>query len=231
MPNQNFLILFRLPVALALGIAISVLSLKAPGILIKPESSSIWLHGAFTHSAMWILSLTVIGLMSRGNLASYGFTKGDFRLTGGIFLWVIPTAILSVIGFVASRAGIQLKGGLGYSPFQTIIFVWIYATASEEIFTRGLLQSYLIPLTKFGIDLSKGLRLSLPVIFSGLYFGIMHIVAVKKMGPPVLVLSTALGLVAGYYREKTGSLIPALIIHALFNIGGSLPMWLLSRMT
>jgi len=231
MPNQNFLILFRLPVALALGIAISVLSLKAPGIWINPESSSIWQRGAFTHSVMWILSLAVMGLLSKENLATYGFTKGDFRLTGGIFLWIIPTAILSTLGFIASRSGVELKGGFGFSPFQTIIFVWIYATASEEIFTRGLLQSYLIPLTKFGIDLSKGLRLSLPVIFSGLYFGMMHIVAVKKMGPPVLVFSTALGLVAGYYREKTGSLIPALIIHALFNIGGSLPMWLLSWMT
>jgi membrane protease YdiL (CAAX protease family) len=37
-----------------------------------------------------------------------------------------------------------------------------------------------------------------------------------------------LGIVAGYNREKTGSLIPAIIIHALFNIGGMLPMWLLT---
>jgi membrane protease YdiL (CAAX protease family) len=53
-------------------------------------------------------------------------------------------------------------------------------------------------------------------------------VAINKLGPPVIVLTTLLGLVAGYYREKTGSLIPAIIIHALFNVGGMLPMWLLS---
>jgi membrane protease YdiL (CAAX protease family) len=68
----------------------------------------------------------------------------------------------------------------------------------------------------------------LPVLFSGLYFGLMHVVAINKLGPPVIVLTTLLGLVAGYYREKTGSLIPAIIIHALFNIGGMLPMWVLS---
>ena len=56
----------------------------------------------------------------------------------------------------------------------------------------------------------------------------MHIVAIDKMGPPVIVLTSLLGIVAGYYREKTGSLIPAIIIHALFNIGGMLPMWLLT---
>ena len=228
MTDRSLPVLFRLLVALVLGIALSVISLKTPDILIRSESSPIWLHAALTHSIMWILSLVVIGLLSRGNLASYGLTQGDFRLTGGIFLWVIPTAILSTLGFIVSRSGVEIKGGLGYSPLQTVIFVWIYASISEEIFTRGLLQSYLSPLSPYGINLSQKLRLSLPVIFSGLYFGMMHIVAVKRMGPPLILFTTLLGLVVGYYREKTKSLIPAIIIHALFNIGGSLPMWILS---
>lgn len=231
MYNPKLFDLLRLPAVLVMGLAISVIALKAPAIFEKAEPSPVWLHAAITHSVMWMLSILLIGLLSRGNLSEYGFTKGNFRLTGGIFIWIIPTTILSVIGFIASRAGAELKGGLGFSPFQTIVFVWIYATLSEEIFTRGLLQSFLSPLAGYGINLSKGLRLSLPVIFSGLYFGMMHIVVIKKMGPPVIVFSTLLGMVAGYYREKTGSLIPALIIHALFNVGGSLPMWLLSWMT
>ena len=228
MKNQTLFEILRLPIALVMGLAISVIALKAPGVLEKLESSPPWQHAAITHSVMWISSILVIGLLSKGNLTEYGFTRGKFQLTGGIFLWIIPTTILSTLGFIASRSGVELKSGLGFTPLQTIIFVWIYATVSEEIFTRGLLQSFLSPLTPYGISLSKGLRLSLPVIFSGLYFGMMHIVAIKKMGPPVIVLSSMLGIVAGYYREKTGSLIPALIIHALFNIGGSLPMWLLS---
>ena len=212
--------LLRLPAVLAMGLAISVIALKAPAFFGKSESSPVWQHAAITHSFMWMLSIFLIVLLSRGYLSEYGFTKGSFRLTGGIFIWIIPTAILSVIGFIASRSGVELKGGLGLTLLQTIVFVWIYATIAEEIFTRGLLQSFLFPLSRYGINISKGLRLSLPVIFSGLYFGLMHIVAIKKMGPLVIVLSTMLGMVAGYYREKTGSLIPALIIHALFNIGG-----------
>ncbi|MCK5599585.1 CPBP family intramembrane metalloprotease [bacterium] len=31
-----------------------------------------------------------------------------------------------------------------------------------------------------------------------------------------------MGLFAGYYREKTGSLIPAILIHISANIGGYL---------
>lgn len=220
--------IFRLLIALVLGLVISVVSLKGRHIFPITESSPEWLGAFITHSIMWLLSVLTIMLMIRGKMTEYGFTKGSFRLTGRLFLWVIPMAILSVAGFFALRSGAEAKPGLGFNPLQTVIFVWIYASAAEEIFTRGLLQGYLSPLGKYGINLTRKLRLSLPVLFSGLYFGLMHIVAIDKMGPPVILLTTFLGIVAGYYREKTESLIPAIIIHALFNIGGTLPMWILS---
>ncbi len=228
MENRGNKPLVRLPLALILGLAISVVTLAVPRLLGITQAGPAWLGAFITHSCMWILSIAVILLLNHGSLTNYGFTKGSFRLGGKIFLWVIPTAVLSVLGFVATRMGAPAKPGLGFSPLQSIVFVWIYASTVEEIFTRGLLQSYLSPLTGYGINLSKKLHLSLPVLFSGLYFGLMHVVAINKLGPPVIVLTTLLGLVAGYYREKTGSLIPAIIIHALFNVGGMLPMWLLS---
>lgn len=220
--------IFRLPIALVLGLVISFISLKGRHIFPMSESSLDWLGAFITHSFMWLLSVLIIILLTEGRMAEYGFTKGKFRLTGKILLWIIPTAILSIMGYFASRSGVEVKPGLGFAPLQTVIFVWIYATVAEEIFTRGLLQGYLSPLVRYGINLSKKLRLGMPVLFSGLYFGLMHIIAIDKMGPPVILLATLLGIVAGYYREKTESLIPAIIIHALFNIGGSLPMWLLS---
>ena len=76
--------------------------------------------------------------------------------------------------------------------------------------------------------------LSAPVLFGGLFFGAMHVVLWTKMGPLAIVpmiLATGLGVVTGYYREKTGSLIPGVLIHGLFNIGGSLPLWILLAWT
>jgi len=228
MQNGRGRSLVRLPLALIMGLAISAVTLGVPRLLGVTQTGPGWLGVFITHSCMWISSILTILLLNGGSLRGYGFTRRGFRLTGGIFLWVIPTAVLSVMGFVASRTGAPVKPGLGFSPLQYIVFVWIYASVAEEIFTRGLLQGYLSPLTGYGINLSKKLRLSLPVLFSGLYFGLMHVVAINKMGPPVIVLTALLGLVAGYYREKTGSLIPAIVIHVLFNVGGMLPMWLLS---
>jgi membrane protease YdiL (CAAX protease family) len=67
----------------------------------------------------------------------------------------------------------------------------------------------------------------MPVLVSGLFFGSMHIVLVKSMGLaaiPIIVLAVFLGLVAARYRERMGSLLPAIIVHALFNVGGMLPL-------
>ena len=38
----------------------------------------------------------------------------------------------------------------------------------------------------------------------------------------ILVSTTVLGFIAGYYREKTGSLLPAISAHTTFNIVGTL---------
>ena len=228
MKNQKLPAYLRLLVALLLGLAISVITLKAPDIFPITETSPSWMRAFITHTFMWILSVLIALILTKGKLRDYGFTKGKFRLTGKIFLWVIPMAILSVMGFIASRSGEDVKKVIDMFHLQDIIFIWIYASVCEEIFTRGLLQSFLAPLEKYGFNLFKRWRLSLPVLFSGLFFGMMHIVAIDKMGPPVIVFTSILGIIAGYYREKTESLIPAIIIHALFNIGGMLPMWLLS---
>jgi len=228
MKNQKLPAYFRLPIALVMGLAISIVTLKAPDIFKVTETSAPWLSAFITHTFMWILSVLITILLTKGEIRNYGFTKGKFQLTPKIFLWVVPTAVLSVMGFFASRSGQDVKEVLEFTYLEDIIFVWIYASTCEEIFTRGLLQSFLSPLSRYGINLSKKLRLSLPVLFSGLFFGMMHIVAIDKLGPPVILFTSALGIIAGYYREKTESLIPAIIIHAIFNIGGMLPMWILS---
>jgi membrane protease YdiL (CAAX protease family) len=228
MKDQKLPAYLRLPIAFVMGLAISIITLKAPGLFRVTETSPDWLSAFVTHTFMWLLSIFIIIILTKGKIGEYGFTRGRFRLTGKIFLWVIPTAVLSVMGFFASRAGQDVKEVLELSYLEDIVFVWIYASICEEVFTRGLLQSFLSPLAGYGIRLSKRLRLSLPVLFSGLFFGMMHIVAISKLGPSVIVFASALGIVAGYYREKTESLIPAIIIHALFNVGGMLPMWILT---
>jgi membrane protease YdiL (CAAX protease family) len=114
----------------------------------------------------------------------------------------------------------------GQAQLQLVVFVWIYASVCEEVLTRSLLQTLVT-----GRDTGRGApaRFSMPVVVSGLFFGAMHLVLIDSMGPAAavpIVLATLLGYLAARYREATGSLIPAVIVHMLFNVGGMLPGWI-----
>jgi len=178
------------------------------------------------HSVMLALTLAGAWWFSRGRLREFGLTRGEFRLNPRILLWILPTWLLSLPGAILA-AGSASRGGLaGLTGFQTLVFVCVYASISEEFLTRGLLQTLL----------SQGIpgksnptrMLSIPIVVSACFFGAMHLVLVPSLGLsaiPVIVLAVILGLVAGWYRETTGSLAPAVIVHALFDLGGILPFW------
>jgi len=216
--------------ALLIATFISVFSLSAPFLLPLPKTLQPNMIGLITHTVMVVLSLLTSYLLTGGNLRAHGYSCGTFKWKATILLWACPMSLVSVAGFVS----LFLNGNVPRlnlpQYIENIFLVWIYASICEEILTRGLLQSMLGPLRTKGFFLFKKWFLSLPIIISGLFFGLMHIVAIPMMGPAVVLFTTVAGLIAAYYREKTDSLVPAVIIHALFNIGGMLPFWLLTAL-
>jgi membrane protease YdiL (CAAX protease family) len=185
--------------------------------------SQTWSEGFLSHTAMWTISLILILIVSKGKLRSFGFCRGKNYKTAQI---IIPGTVAGVA--LAAVLHLFPEGSnsfhLDYSFAQTVIFVWLYASVSEELLTRGLIQSFLTPLADYGFTIF-GVRISLPVLIGALFFGLMH-AALLTTGMAlfsvisIVVFSSVLGLIAGYHREQTGSLIPAIIVHALGNIGG-----------
>jgi membrane protease YdiL (CAAX protease family) len=57
---------------------------------------------------------------------------------------------------------------------------------------------------------------SAAVLFAAILFGIVHL----GSGVAVFVGALLLGLLAGELRRRSGSLVPAIIVHVLFNIPG-----------
>ncbi len=77
------------------------------------------------------------------------------------------------------------------------------------------------------LEQRRPLFLSLPVLVSGIFFGAMHLMLLTVGVAPAQVgviffFTLAGGILAAYYREKTGSLIPAIGIHASANIFGTI---------
>ena len=176
---------------------------------------------------MFIASVLIVLVLSKGNLKYYGFKwNWDFPLKK---LVLISIAIGIFTNFFID---VILKSPATNTPWENwtlidyVINTWIVASIAEETLTRGLVQSYLSPFKHQGIQLF-GYQLSLPVIVGAVFFSLMHLVLLILrvdiyMVFSILLMALILGLMAGYHREKTGSLIPAIVIHTCFNVGGYL---------
>jgi len=96
----------------------------------------------------------------------------------------------------------------GLQPGWVVVGLWIGAVAiapiAEEYFFRGLLQSFLA-----GIVRNRWQAIGLTAVV----FGIVHF-----SQPHTILALTALGVLLGYAYERTGSLVPPIMIHAVFNL-------------
>ena len=215
-------VIIRIFVSILLGLFILVLSGTIPELMLLGKS---YLRFPVTHTVMLVLSLIFIYLFSKGKLSVYGLKMIEIK---GL---IQPFIVGSIAGFVLARISsfFTMKGfefTKELSLTQVIIFIWIYASVSEEFLTRGLILGFLAPLSKRGIQIFK-FRISVPVIVSALFFGFMHMglitMGANTITMLIVILSAViLGIIAGYYREKTESIIPAIIIHMLFNVWGTI---------
>lgn len=194
---------------------------------ISPESSSTtpWLGPFYMHTTMLVMSVLLMWILSKGKFLSFGFrwtTVSDLKPVT-ILSFGIGTVGALILAMLPSQATATFEE---FSFLQIVIFIWFYASICEELLTRGLIQGYLAPFIDHCIVIFK-LRLSLPVIVGALFFSLIHIM---PLGATLgiykllffLLLAAILGIIAGYYREKTGSLVPAIIAHMMFNISGNL---------
>ncbi|KPL03951.1 MAG: hypothetical protein AMJ90_02520 [candidate division Zixibacteria bacterium SM23_73_2] len=177
------------------------------------------------HMGMFAFSFVLILVLSKGKISEYGFkVSGDLKLKNTVLVGLIA-------GFIITSSTLVLPihpppGVEDFSFFELVIFIWILASVGEEVLTRGLIQSYLSPLRGFGFSI-LGFPISLPVLAGALFFGGMHL-GLLSMGLDsfsvwaIVISAFFMGIIAGYYREKTESIIPAIIIHILFNICGTI---------
>ncbi len=220
----------RVLIALLIGIVILGAASSLAIIMSGGPGAPPALIGFMTHAGFLILSFAIMLVLGRGRLAGFGIQAIQGAFPG--------KAIAGALGLGIAATLIQLllpesdfNPVAGFSPLQIILLVWIWASLAEEVLVRGLLQSYLHPLQGRGINLG-GVKLSLPVIFSGCFFSAMHLLLLTTgVGITtvllILVFALVLGLLAGHYRQQTQSLLPAVLIHLCGNVGESITAWIL----
>lgn len=164
------------------------------------------------------IALVLIFTLARrtAGVSEFGLSIPKLRYIGLAVLLGLPLA------FAAGWLGrlFPAKGPIDTSGFP-LWMLWLYfgvgASIHEEVIFRGLLQSFLEQrwMTTFVVFRAS---LSAAVLFTATLFGIIHL----GSGPIVITGAIVLGLVAGELRRRSGSLVPAVIVHALFNVPGLL---------
>jgi len=182
---------------------------------------------------MVIFSILIIWIVNNKSLKNYGFTRAKNIRYSRLILITIGISILSfILGNIIFNGLLAhffpTENTKTFSPpnsiLEMILAVWIWSSICEEILVRGLVQGFMNHLKNI-----KFLGLSLSVIISGLFFGAMHLSLLNAgMGRWfvgfIVFDTTVIGLLAAYYREKSDSLLPPILIHFLANFIGSLPL-------
>jgi membrane protease YdiL (CAAX protease family) len=157
------------------------------------------------------LNHILIGLVSWIVIGLYGYNRLKFGLRFFNPFKIYKILLLGVVLGLCSATLINLTSSVnfvgpagGLSFLEQIIFVWIIASFSEELLTRGLILGILQPIKKNIINL-RLFHLSYSVLISAVFFACMHLMLLS-MGIDltrlsiILVFSLILGIMAGYFR-------------------------------
>jgi membrane protease YdiL (CAAX protease family) len=184
-------------------------------------------------SYMLLLTLLTMYLFRKQATDRYGFQPGvkvsyPLLLKKGILFSLLGLACLIIVNVGAFA--ITRKKPVGFPPEKFInwfLYIWIWSSVVEEILFRGLLQSYLGQFNQKLFAIRKAV-ISPAVFVPALLFAAMHLTLFMQgmtasVVAGIFINALILGLLAGYYREKTGSIYPAIFLHILFNVIGYLP--------
>lgn len=104
--------------------------------------------------------------------------------------------------------------GLSLPWWKAVLYFVLGAPLQEEIIFRGLIQGG-VARTAPG-DLAVGtIRISNATLIVATLFAAVHL----EVAVFTAVAAFVLGVIAGELRKRSGSLIPAVIVHILFNAG------------
>lgn len=161
---------------------------------------------------------TVIGFLGAALIVSAQFGGGSLKdilgrlgvrkfepgavvwMVGAIVVYLVFAALYSTL--VTTPRQEDIADSFGPVWVQVLLIV-VAAATTEEICFRGML---------FG-GFAKGMPLWLAIVLSGAIFGGLHAITGVTAVPPLMVF----GMILAFLYDRTGSILPGMILHALNN--------------
>jgi len=173
-----------------------------------------------THAGILLFSVMAMAIFGKAKFSQFGWARPQGSAWGRIAALGFAVGLAANALFLLLR--VEFNPVPGYTLLQIVLFVWVWASLCEEVLCRGLLQ------TLFEKAMPGSTRrLSTPILLSALFFMLMH-VPLLVMGAPARMMAVllpaafVLGVLAGYARRQSASILPAVVVHMVFNISGTI---------
>lgn len=159
------------------------------------------------------LSLAIISWFAQrgSSFAAFGFALPSIRSMLLAFGLGLPLA-LSAAWLVSTFPSPAPFDVASLQRWQQVLYFLVAASVQEEVVFRGLVQSFLQERWS-GTLAVFGAQVSLAVICTTVLFAIVHL----RSGLATVGGALALSVLAGELRRRSGSLLPAMVVHSLFN--------------
>jgi membrane protease YdiL (CAAX protease family) len=99
-----------------------------------------------------------------------------------------------------------------FPAWMKILYFVVGAAIQEEVIFRGLLQTNFARRLPDTFSIS-GASFSYAAIIIAVLFGLIHL----RVNPITAASAFVLGVIAGEFRSRSGSILPAILVHAIFN--------------
>ena len=202
----------------------AVFALSALACAVLVSVTNVPLVGAVAMQMLFILlSFVFVKYVLREDYSILGLRVVGFARVIAVF--TVATCIASLLAYVelhvtnSKQFEFPIPGIERNLILYSLVALALAPTGEETLF-RGLLLGYM---------LRQGVNPWIAIIVSATLFSLMHMLPFHNapIAQQAFVLITALllGVMAGYLRKQTGSLLLAITTHAGFNLGGMI--WVL----
>ena len=200
-----------------------LLASAAPRLLgvvgLRPWLDSVpWLAHFIVKTVLLALALAAMASDRRG-WREFGFRRS--RPWRKRLLWAGPgLGLLASLVILATPARGMSVMFEGFGFVALVLSVWIYSSVTEEIFTRGWYQGVLTRPGDGAAPPQSAIIASSAILFGSMHLSLLWVGADLWTVAIVVVATTLLGWAAAVARQRSGSLMPAILVHVLFNVGG-----------
>ena len=162
------------------------------------------------------LGVLFMAFLTRGTngIAEFGVAKspGSHIIAATLGGIVVGAALACLADRYPASSPLDLSK---LRPWMIFVYFVLAAPVQEELIFRGLLQT--VVARALSVQEGSG-AVHFSVIFVAALFGVIH------LGSGIVVAASAilLGLIAGELRRMSGSLMPAMLFHALLNAPSAL---------